>query len=98
MPSQARVQPEWALQVHPMPRDQPLQGGPTKRLRPHVDAEPVTANLYDRQADAVHSDASADGALWRHLGTTDREAAKIRRAFHREHVPHTLDDTREHLL
>src|SRR2546427_231311 len=52
----------------------------------------------DGQADAINSDALADGELWRHLGTTDREAAKIRRAFHCEHISHTLDDTREHLL
>src|SRR5438132_1351116 len=64
----------------------------------HLDAEPVTVSLHDGQADAVNSDALADGELWRHLGTTDREAAKIRRAFHCEHISHTLDDTREHLL
>src|SRR3989475_11436758 len=49
MPSQTRVQPEWTLQVHPTPRDQPLQGGATKRLRTHVDAEPATVNLHDGQ-------------------------------------------------
>src|SRR5438093_1911197 len=85
MPSQARVQSEWALQVHPMPRDQRLQGGAAKRLCPHVDTEPVAANLHGRQADPVHSDASADGDLCRYLRTADGEAANIRGLFHREH-------------